>query len=154
MTEAAFRATFAVQLVSTMAMTGLIWLVQLVHYPLFDRVASEKFTQFETDHSNWITIIVMPLMLAELGSSVWLAVGRSGQPDRWIWYLGLALVAGLWLCTAVLSIPEHNRLMGGFDADAYRRLVVTNWPRTVLWSVRTGLLVYAFYALFTVRPSP
>ena len=151
MTAAAFQLAVALQLVSTLAMTGLILLVQFVHYPLFDRVAEDRFIRFETDHSNWITFIVFPLMTVELGTAIWLAIGRSGSPDRWIWYAGLALVGLLWLSTAVLSVPEHNRLMNGFDAAAHRRLVVTNWPRTLMWSLRTGLLVYVFLTMF--RPT-
>ena len=145
MSDLAFRAALLVQLFSTFAMTGLIWLVQLVHYPLFDRVAAERFVQFETDHSNGITWIVLPLMTAELGTAIWLAFGRAASPDRWLWYAGLAMVIGLWLCTALLSVPEHNRLMQGFDPDAHRRLVATNWPRTILWTARSGLLLWVLW---------
>ena len=154
MTETAFRIALATQMFSTFAMTGLIWLVQLVHYPLFDRVAEDRFVRFETDHSNGITWIVLPLMAAELGTAIWLAIGRSAQADRWIWFGGLAIVVGLWLCTALLSVPEHNRLMQGFDGEAHRRLVVTNWPRTLLWSVRSGLLLYVFWTMLRVAESP
>ena len=151
MSPDAFRIALAAQFFTTFAMTGLIWLVQLVHYPLFDRVAGDRFVQFETDHSNWITWIVLPLMCGELGSAIWLAYGRGDQPDRWLWYAGLAMVAGLWLCTALLSVPEHNVLMKGFDADSHRRLVTTNWPRTLLWSLRSGLLLYVFFTMCSVR---
>ena len=153
MSEVALRTALTLQLASTLAMAGLIWLVQLVHYPLFDRVAVDRFVQFETDHSNWITWIVLPLMTVELGSAVWLALGRRDDPDAWVWYVGLAAVVLLWGCTGLLSVPEHNRLMLGFDAAAHRRLVVTNWPRTVLWTLRSGLVLYGLWRLVELRPA-
>ena len=137
----AVRIALCVQLFSTFAMTGLIWLIQLVHYPLFDRVELSKFAQFEQDHSNWITVIVLPLMTAELGSAIYLVVARWNAADRALWIAGLAMVVLLWASTFFLSVPEHTRLAQGFDAGSYRRLVITNWPRTVLWSLRSVLLL-------------
>ena len=150
--EQLFKLALGVQFFSTFAMTGLIYLVQFVHYPLFDRVEASRFAQFERDHSNWITFIVLPLMLAELTSAAYLMLSRMGQPDRTLWAIGLGLVLMLWLSTFFLSVPQHTRLMDGFDPTAHRRLVVTNWPRTVLWTLRSGLLLYAMATLLTVRP--
>jgi hypothetical protein len=59
----------------------------------------------------------------------------------WLW-LGLVMLAGIWLATALLSVPCHQQLALGYDADLIERLVATNWVRTVLWSLR-GLLVLA-----------
>lgn len=146
-----FQILFAVQLFSTFAMTGLIYLIQFVHYPLFDRVDAERFAQFEADHSNRITFIVLPLMTAELGTAGYLAAIRSSSPDRLIWFVLFGLVLAIWASTFLLSVPEHTRLMRGFDAAAHRRLVVTNWPRTILWTVRSGLLVWAFLRFFRVE---
>ena len=145
--ETVFRSLLCMQLFTTFAMTGLIWLVQLVHYPLFDRVDDSKFVQFESDHSNGITVIVLPLMVAELASAVLLAILRGGRTDAVWWYAGLAAVVLLWASTFFLSVPEHSRLMQGFDADSHRRLVLTNWPRTILWSLRSGGLLFILWGL-------
>jgi len=50
--------------------------------------------------------------------------------------MGLALVAVAWISTAALQAPAHGRLVEGFDADVHRRLVGTNWIRTVAWLAR------------------
>jgi hypothetical protein len=54
--------------------------------------------------------------------------------------IGLALLAGIWLSTFLLQVPQHNVLLQGFAEEAHRKLVITNWIRTVLWSCR-GILV-------------
>ncbi len=40
----------AVHLAATAAMTGLIWFVQVVHYPLFDLVGRAQFVGYEAAH--------------------------------------------------------------------------------------------------------
>lgn len=61
-----FFAGFA----ATLLMTGLAWMVQLVHYPSFRYVEPRKFPEFHRFHSNRITLIAAPLMLAELGTAI------------------------------------------------------------------------------------
>ena len=63
---------------------------------------------------------------------------------RWPWrrgavWAGLALLAVIWLSTALVQVPLHRRLQGGFDAAAHRRLVRTNWLRTAAWTLRAAL---------------
>ena len=41
-----------IHLAATWALVGLIWFVQLVHYPLFSAVAPERFATFEAEHSR------------------------------------------------------------------------------------------------------
>jgi hypothetical protein len=50
-------------------MTGLIWFVQVVHYPLFDEVGQAQFTSYEARHTNLTTIVVVVPMFIELISS-------------------------------------------------------------------------------------
>jgi hypothetical protein len=37
---------------TTIFMTGLVWFVQIVHYPLFKDVGQDKFKHYEAQHSN------------------------------------------------------------------------------------------------------
>ncbi|MEM1030883.1 MAG: hypothetical protein AAGN82_11060 [Myxococcota bacterium] len=54
---------------------------------------------------------------------------------------GLALVVIIWGSTALIQVPAHSALSGGFDEGAHARLVATNWIRTVAWFIRSGLVV-------------
>ena len=61
---------------STAAMTGLIWLIQVVQYPLMGSVGTEQFVSYEQQHCNRITPVVMPLMTVELLTALW-QIGRA-----------------------------------------------------------------------------
>ena len=131
------------QLFSTLAMFGLIWFVQVVHYPLFLRVPAAQFVAYEAAHADRTTWVVAPLMLIELGSGLALLVPHWRPPeiglmDAWI---GAALVGVVWLSTALLQVPLHNRLHRGYSAVATRRLVATNWIRTGAWTARAALVL-------------
>lgn len=136
---------------STFAMTGLIWLIQIVHYPLFEQVGEEQFAEYERAHSQRITPIVLPLMLAELVTSAWLVMRplpeiqtRGLQP----WLIGGLILVGLvWASTVLLQVPMHAILEKGFDRNAWRSLVHGNWIRTILWTVRSMILSWVLLQL-------
>lgn len=68
---------FLLNLVSTWYLVGLIWMVQAVHYKMFDRVGTGEFVQYEEDHNRLITPIVAVPMLPELATAgALLAVAR------------------------------------------------------------------------------
>ncbi len=131
----------ALQLAVTAYLTGLIWVVQCVHYPLFDRVAPEEFRHFHRSHSLRITPVVAPMMIAELVlAAIWLVLPPP-EVTPLETAVAFALVVLAWASTAFLQIPLHRRLETGFDEAAHRRLVATNWIRTAAWSLRFLWLV-------------
>jgi hypothetical protein len=134
------KPVLLVQLASTLFMVGLIWFVQIVHYPLFAAVPESASVAYERAHTERTTWVVIVPMLIELGSAVWLAA-LPGE-DRALRYVGVALVGLVWASTFFLQVPMHERLSSGFDASAHARLVLTNWIRTVAWTARGALVLY------------
>ncbi len=119
-------------------LTGVIWTVQLVHYPGFAQVGRESFPAFHQQHSRRISWVVMGPMVLELLLALGLAwQGRSLGAAVW-WALGL--VGLIWAATFFISVPFHNRLARGYDYIAIDGLVRTNWGRTLAWTARAGLL--------------
>ncbi len=134
---------FLVNLVATWYMVGLIWMVQVVHYNLFDRVGEAEFVKYETDHSKLITPIVGPPMLIEIATAGMLLVFAPPGIPRWALVTAFIAVVAIWLSTALIQVPCHNRLThNGFTQADYRLLVGSNWIRTVLWTARGLVLVY------------
>ncbi len=126
---------------ATFYMTGLIWFVQLVHYPLMAGVGAEHYAEYQHQHERRTGWAVGPAMLIELITAAWLVLDTPAGVAPWLAWLGLGLVALLWLSTAVLQIPCHKQLGNGFDPSSHRRLVATNWLRTALWSGR-GVIAF------------
>jgi hypothetical protein len=133
---------FLVHAAATWYMVGLIWFVQLVHYPLFGGVGAAGFPAYAAAHQRRTTWVVGPPMLAELASGGWLALKPPAGVGRGPFVAGLALLAAIWLSTALVQVPRHTVLGVGYDAGAHRTLVTTNWVRTAAWSARGALVLW------------
>ena len=131
-----------VHLGATLALVGVIWVVQVVHYPLFAGVGAEGWAAYEAAHQSRITLVVAPLMVAELATAVWLVLDRPAPLLAGPVVLGAALVGLVWASTAFIQVPLHTALGGAFDGDAHARLVATNWLRTLTWTARGGLVLW------------
>ncbi len=137
------RSLFLIQLATTLTMTGIIWFVQIVHYPLFARVDPAAFTQYEAEHATLTGWVVAPLMCAELASALLMLSTRCRPAAIPLAaaIAGAALVIVIWLSTALIQVPLHNRLATGYDPHTIATLVATNWIRTLAWTARSVLLL-------------
>ncbi len=120
---------------STYFMMGLIWLIQLVHYPSYRYIGEKEFFSFQQFHVQTITLIVGPVMILELMSLVFLLIQNWGIHLWWQFFMTL----GIWISTIVFSIPCHEQLKTKKDFHLIKRLIQTNWPRTILWTGKSIL---------------
>ena len=131
-------ALLLIHLALTWALVGLIWTIQIVHYPLFKDVGNEKFIIYHQRHMDLISWVVGPLMLTEIGSAgVLFFLGERSLA----FLISLAALGMVWLSTAFTQIPLHQALTSGYDPRAIDRLVRTNWWRTAAWTLRGVCLV-------------
>ncbi len=142
MSEQLLRLLFLVQLGSTLFMTGLIWFVQVVHYPLLDGIGSSEFCRYEQRHRTLTTWVVGPPMLLEAATAILFVWYAPPNIPAWSIWTGLVLVGVVWGSTAWLQIPCHESLSNRFNTVAQQRLVLTNWLRTIAWSARAGMLLW------------
>jgi hypothetical protein len=136
-------AVFLLNLATTWFMTGLIWFVQVVHYPLMGGVLGEGFAGYHGQHVSRTTRVVAPVMLMELASALALPWLRPVAIAAWIPWAGLALLLVAWGSTAMLQIPRHNALAACYAGATHASLCRTNWIRTIAWSARGVLVLYA-----------
>lgn len=125
---------------ATLFMLGVIWFVQVVHYPLFAITGRTEFHAYEQRHTALTTWVVAPPMLLELLTALLIFWFRPTGVETWQIWIGLTLLGVIWLSTALIQVPCHEVLSQGFDPVVHQRLVATNWIRTSAWSLR-GLLV-------------
>ena len=102
------------QVLATSFMTGLIWFVQVVHYPLMEGWPHDGFGRWEVAHRDRTGPVVIPPMLIEGVVAVWLlrasATGCSSTfPYRWndgsLGHLGKYIFS-----SSALSSAAFNRL--------------------------------------------
>lgn len=127
-------------------LAGLVWTVQVVHYPLFDAVARDRFVAYESAHSTRITAVLAVPWAVQGVTTAWLLLAPpAGVPVVLVGASAVTAAAPV-LVTIVMSVPAHRILGRGFDAAAHARLVGTNWLRTAAWTAHavlaTALLTY------------
>ena len=132
-----FELLLKVNFISTSVMVGVIWVIQLLHYPAFHFISDQKYIEFQHFHMQRISFIVVPVMLIELASALLLAYFFESS----LTIILLALVLGIWAITFIFFTNMHQKLTNGYNQSIVDRLVKINWSRTTLWSLRLIILL-------------
>ena len=130
-------------LIATSVMVGVIWIIQLVHYPSFHFIELKQYTTFQRFHMSRISYVVIPAMLTELFTLILIVISMD-QIDTLVLASAILLIF-IWLMTAVFFSGVHQKLTLGYDQTVVDKLVKLNWGRTLLWTLR--LLLISIYML-------
>ena len=125
-------------LIATSVMVGVIWIIQLVHYPSFHFIELNQYTTFQRFHMSRISYVVIPAMLTELFTLILIIISMD-QVDPIILASALLLIV-IWLMTALFFSGVHQKLTLGYDQVVVEKLVKLNWGRTLLWTLRLLLV--------------
>ena len=132
---------FLFNLVLSFTAVGLIWTIQLVHYPSMKYIPKDRFSEYHNFHSIRISILAMPLMFAELVTSIMLLYQNFNNALQSIFLLNLILVVLIWLSTFLIQAPLHNGLSKEKNTEKLSKLICSNWIRTILWTARSILMI-------------
>ena len=131
------------QAIASGGMCGLIWFVQLVHYPLFRHLEGEQAKKYSLDNQRRTPWVVIPLMLMEMATALCLAIWPPAAVGRGMAIVGLGLILVIWGSTAGVQMPLHARLeREGHPEKVVAKLVQSNWLRTALWTARAILALW------------
>tara|TARA_B100001758_G_scaffold10120_1_gene7607 strand:+ start:253 stop:660 length:408 start_codon:yes stop_codon:yes gene_type:complete len=123
-------------------MVGVIWVIQLVHYPSFNYIEKQRYSNFQSFHMTRISYVVIPVMLIELLTLV-LLIYSMDQINIELVLSGIILLL-IWVITAIFFSGAHQKLTLGYDKSVVGNLIQMNWSRTLLWTFRLILLVSCF----------
>ena len=127
-----------IHFLSTSLMVGIIWVIQLLHYPTFHFIKESDYEKFQHFHMQRISFIVIPVMVLELFSAFILVYYIRSN----LLILCLIILLFIWLITFVFFTKLHQSLIDGYNKTIVDKLVKINWSRTVLWSLRLIILIY------------
>ena len=134
--------TLVISTAATWAMVGLIWMVQLVHYPMLATYSVTAPASAVADHQRRISWVVGPLMAAEGISALILLVDRPDTMPTWSAWAAAALLGLALTSTVVVQVPLHARLADRHDDRDAEKLISSNWVRTVAWTMRGLILAW------------
>ena len=117
-------------------MCVVLWLVQLVIYPSFLRIELSELPAWHKAYTFRVSFVILPLMLGQLMLAI---LGLWGDPSILEW-VAFAFVLVCWILTFFVSVPLHRKIeQNDTTKETRQKLITTNWPRTILWSLIFGL---------------
>ena len=132
-----------IHLLAATAMAGLIWFVQVVHYPLFANVPASASTAYAERHQRLTARVVGAPMAVEGVCALWLFFAPPAGVGRLLPFIAGLILAVVLGSTVMLQVPRHGRLARTSTAreisGVVTSLVTTNWVRTIGWSTRAVL---------------
>ena len=132
---------------ATLFMLGLIWFVQIVHYPLMGMLPDQISLRYAAEHQWRTTWIVAPVMGVEAISGLLVVFVHPVGMGPGVASLGFLLIVFIFYRTGVVHVPQHRFLASQHEVDTCRdetcrELVRSNWLRTVAWTIRGALVVF------------
>ena len=134
--------TLVIAATASWAMVGLIWMVQLVHYPMLAMYSAAAPATAAADHQRRISWVVGPLMVAEGFSALILLAERPATMPAWSAWAAAALLGVALTSTVMVQVPLHARLAERHDVRDAAQLISSNWVRTAAWTMRGLLLAW------------
>ncbi|MGA0971212.1 MAG: hypothetical protein ACO3U0_07980 [Ilumatobacteraceae bacterium] len=132
-----------VHLLAATTMAGLIWFVQVVHYPLFAHVPASASAAYAERHQRLTARVVGAPMAVEGVCALWLFFAPPAGVGRLLPFVAGLVLAVVLGSTVMLQVPRHSRLADSGNAheisEVVTSLVTTNWVRTIGWSTRAVL---------------
>ena len=114
----------------------VLWLVQLVIYPSFLRIESSDLLAWHKAYTLRVSFVILPLMFGQLALSILSVVGDASILE----WTAFVFVLVCWILTFFVSVPLHRKIeQNDITRETRQKLITTNWPRTILWSVIFGL---------------
>ncbi len=129
---------FYSNLITSSALLGLILTVHFVHYKSFKFINDTSFIEFHKFHVKNISFIVLPLMIIEAATSIFICYFYYS-----IYSLAnLLLVFLIWVTTFLLQVPSHNKLSSGKSILEINKLINGNIIRVFLWFLKVACITY------------
>lgn len=132
-----------IQLLIDFGLVILIWMVQIIIYPSFLFYNSDSLSNWHSIYTGKITVIVAPLMIAQIVLAAYLLVSASTYSASEI--IALSLIAINWFLTMLVFIPLHQKIdQSPGHIETQIKLVQYNWVRVLLFCAVFLIHGYSF----------
>ena len=115
-------------------MVGISLITHFVTYPSFKLIKSSIFSEFHKSYTNKMLLIVAPVMILELISSILLVI--FDVSDNYTEISLLITLILIWFLTFFTIVPIHNKLAVNYTKDLNQKLIKYNGFRTTLWIIK------------------
>ena len=110
----------------------LTWTIQLIVYPSFLFYTAKELVTWHKIYTKTIALIVIPLMLGQLGITIY----QVFLVQNIFTFTSIVLVVFLWGITLLKFAPMHQQISEGkTHLQLQKKLVQMNWIRTIIWTI-------------------
>jgi hypothetical protein len=127
-------------LCASVFMTGIIWFIQFVQYPLLNHVSSFDFGCYYKKFISRIAWIIYPMIIIEIGFASWLSFLPMQSKLQLPILITYILLAAASLNTFLIQAPLNQKLQVTFDKGILSKILFYNWIRLFSWTMRTLIL--------------
>ena len=120
------------QLLIDFGLFQLVWLVQLVIYPVFFYMEEDVLKEWNKVFKRRFLLLGLPLMMAQLVLVVYNLIMNNNQ----IYFISALLVALAFMITFLKILPINGQIAKSKDSMSLRReLMKANKIRVVAWTM-------------------
>jgi uncharacterized protein (DUF1499 family) len=131
-------SVLSAQFLLSFGMFVLLLMVQFVVYPQFLNVPQSSLAAYAIKYSQLITVVVAPLMIAELITILWCL--KFGELRSIPLFAAIVCLVAIWLHTFLVEVPLHNQIQQFSSYQDVAALIQANKVRAILWGVKTVIL--------------
>jgi hypothetical protein len=131
---------------ASFAMAGIMWFVQIAYYPNLACIGPAEFVRYQHEHIRRVTAVAWTMLIVELATALILPLLAAPVLFRTLAIANLLLLLVVWYSTWFVQVPLHKVLEQGYCDEVHRRLVQTNWVRTICYTVRGAILLSLMFA--------
>ena len=131
---------FLIQIITNSILIGILIITQIISYPSLSSIDKSYFEKYHKNYVNKISYVVIPFMLIELFSLLYLTYHIS---DLFM-IKSLLILMTIWLFTFICIVPLHNSLSNKRSIDNINSLVNYNWFRTILWTIKLVIILFVY----------
>ena len=131
---------FLIQIITNSILIGILIITQIISYPSLSSIDKSYFEKYHKNYVNKISYVVIPFMLIELFSLLYLTYYKS---DLFM-IKSLLILMTIWLFTFICIVPLHNSLSNKRSVDNINSLINYNWFRTILWTIKLVIILFIY----------
>lgn len=122
---------------------GIVWVAQLVDYPLYLAVPPEAFPAYFAQFNESIVFPVIFALSMGWIISVLLILNRPKEIPGWAAWAAAGLALLGFIASAAFEFPYNQQLMAeGFNEVAINAKITGNWFRLVPWTIQACLVAW------------
>lgn len=134
-------------LISTLLIAGILWFVQLVHYPLFNEMPAKNMVNYGYYHMQKISGIINLLFIIDFITIVFLLLLVNSDLSATLMLINISIFLFIVILTRITFLPIYQQISKNPNSILITKLINLNWIRTLVWSLKVIFMLIIFFEI-------